>query len=444
MVSDALRIGMSGLLAAQKSIDVTAGNVANASTPGYTRQRVDQASSAIGQGGIGGVNILGVTRIRDVFADASWRSEASVSESANARADVLERAETSLGPLGENIASLLDSFFSAWNQLSTAPTDVAAREGVLGNAQALAAEYQRVHAALGAQVGDAKVYATSAVDEANGLFAQIARLNSSIAEAKQVNANASGLLDERDKAFDRIAELLGGNVRIGQNGEPQIQVSGFPVVQGDYPVKLEVLGDASPGNPLRVAIVGGNTLQIPGGRVGGILTAINIDLPNLEAKLDAAAAALKTTINAQHTAGFDLQGNPGLDLFVGTGAADLEVDPSMTASGLAASASGAAGDGNNALALAQLRLDPSPSSAANTVRTYIVELGAEIDSARRLAVVAETALTGTENIRQQSMGVNIDEEMVDLIRYQRAFQAAAQAIRVADEVLDTLINRMIR
>ena len=444
MTFDALRIGSTGMTAAQKALEVTANNVANASNDKYTRQKV--VLSSIGAASLdgGGVRVLTVTRVRDIFADASWRSEAATAEANSRRAEILSRAETALGPIGGGLTVLYDEFFSSWNQLALSPNDPAAREGVLNSANAIAQDYQRLYGDMSKQALDARTFADGTIVEVNSLLNEMAGLNSSIVQAQLSGTSHNEMLDTRDAVVDRLASLVGAKLSYDNSGSPLLTIGGYQAVTGSFPYHVEVRGDGSAGNPLRLGAVGGGDIQISGGELGGMFTGVNTDIANLRAQLDAAAMALKTQVNAQQALGFDAAGNPGGDLFAGTGAGDIALAVGVTGSSVAAGATANYGDGNNALAMAQLRQDTSPSSAVSMGRSYTVNLGAAVESARRLSDLAQGALDGTTLARQEAQGVNIDEELVELIRYQRAFQAAAKAVSVADEVLNTLINGIIR
>lgn len=444
MSFDAVRIGASGLNAAQKAIEVTSNNIANASNEKYTRQRVVLANIGAAVLDGGGVRVLSVTRARDIFADATWRSETGTAEASNRRADILARAEAAVGPLNAGLTTLYDEFFTSWNQLSLSPNDPAAREAVLNAANNIAQDYNRLHADMAKQAIDARTFADGTISEVNALLDQMAGLNSAITQASLSGTSHNELLDTRDSVVDRLSVLVGATLRYDDNGLPTLSIGGYQAVTGSHSYHVEVRGDGTSGNLLRLGAVNGGDIKVTGGQIGGAFTGINTDLAAMRVQLDSAAMALKTQVNAQQALGFDATSAAGVDMFAGTGAGDIAIAAGFTSSQVAAGSTPAYGDGNNALAMAKLRQDNSPTSAMTVARSYVVNLGAAVDGAVRTAQLAQSAIDGTTLSRQETQGVNIDEELVELIRYQRAYQAVAKAISVADEVLGTLVNGIIR
>ena len=443
---DQIRISSSGLMAAQKAMEVTSNNVANASNRSYTRQRVE-IGTLPSVDSSGGAHVLAVTRMRDVFADYTYRNQAGTAGAQQARADALSRAETAIGPIDAGLVAQYGEFYDHWNTLSISPSDLAAREAVLSSARQISGEYRRVDADLTQQVTDAAAFAEHGLEEANALLQEIATLNGVIAQARLGGADSSDLMDSRDAAADQLSGLTGATIRTSMDGRIEVKIGAATVVTGEYATTLSLAGDGSAGNPLRALLASGSDAGMTGGRIGGMLTAANTDIPALRVRLDAAANALRSQVDAQHQAGFGLDGSTGMSLFSGTSAATLGVNASVTAEKVAASAvnpAGGLGDGGNAMLVAAQRQDVSPSSAMARLRTYVVSVGSDVAGARRSAELAQTALDGIADARQEQIGVNVDEELVELIRYQRAFQASARAVAAADEVLDTLINRMLR
>ena len=443
---DTLRISSSGLLAAQKAMEITSNNVANAGNDKYSRQRVNLGALAAYNGSPSGVNVIGVDRMRDVFADATWRAEAGTSAAYEARAGALGRAEDSLGTTSDGLASVLDEFYRSWNTLSLSPGDPAARQSVVYKAISLTSDINRLDQDISAEVTNSFTFAAATLEEVNMLLGEVSALNAAVKQAENSGSAFNELSDSRDAVFDRLSQLAGARVITGASGQPEAVIGGLVATRGDYHSTLEVRGIGTAADPMRLGVVGGSDIDVQYGKLGGMVSAVNTDLAGLRTRLDATAMAIKTQFNTAHQAGFDIAGNPGGVLFSGTTASDFGLDAAITGDMLAASstATGLGGNGNNALTIADLANDTSSTGSVGMVRTYTVTLGAAVDAARRVASVSDDVLAGTSAARQEAQGVNIDEEMVDLIRYQRAFQASAQAVSIANEVLDTLINRMMR
>jgi len=182
-----------------------------------------------------------------------------------------------------------------------------------------------------------------------------------------------------------------------------------------------------------------NPVNLVGGRVGGILEALNTIIPEHANALDGVAATLISEVNAQHRAGFDLASNAGGDFFSGSTASTIGVaitDPSLVA---ASSSAGAVYDGSNADALAKI----SQSLAGPDVayRSLVVDLGVQSQTISSRLSTQTSITTQIDKARDSEAGVNLDEEMTSLLQYQRAYEAAARVITTIDQNLDVLINR---
>ncbi|MDP3714525.1 MAG: flagellar hook-associated protein FlgK [Mycobacteriales bacterium] len=448
MSFSSLGIGASALQAAQRAVEVAAHNVANSGTAGFTRQRLEVSTSTPTPGTAGmrgdgqrgtGVTVLSVERLRDRLADVAFRSEASITGAATARSSALDRAESVLGPYAEGTPEALSRFFAAWDQLSLTPQDPATRASVLAAGADLAAGLRSSAEELDAVVGEVTQRIDDQTQEADGLLGLVATLNQTIADATSSGQNPNDLYDQRDNALDRLSQLLGTRV-----------------VPGDDQTVEVWLGDTrlvSRGTSEGLAMGAGPTLTTatgaplsPRGEVGGYLSVVKVDLPSYRSQLDALALGLRDAVNAIHQQGFDRNGAAGGDFFSATSAGDLDLRAGLTGDEVAASATGAAADGNGAIAMARLRTTAAVGGATvgDAARAFAGRVGQAASDAARSARAAELGLGSAAQTRASLNGVNVDEEMVDLVRYQHSYEAAAKVIAIVDEMLDTLINRMGR
>ena len=442
-----LGTGVSGLTAAQRQMEVVSHNVANVNTPGYTRQRVELVTSLPAPGTYGvrgdgmrgtGVTVADVIRIRSELTDTAYRAEVAVGAGADARAEVLSRAEQVLGPVDAGLPSSLSAFWAAWDQLALAPTDEASRQGVLDAAAGIATQIRSAAAQLGRVEAETLAKAAESVDEVNRLADDIAVLNGAVADAIVGKQAPNDLLDQRDRLVDQLVALTGGTVRTGDLGSADVYVGNQAIVRG---VDVEHLR-LSPAAPAALTWATDTVPARAGGRVGALIELSQGTLPGLRAELDALAAGLRDTVNAAHAAGFDLDGAAGGPLFAATSAADLAVHPAVTTRRLAASAGGRPNDGNNALAVAGLRTAPAVGdrTVLQAVQGLAGRLGGMAANAARASDAAATVVGDLEMERAGISSVSINEEMADMVRFQRAYEAAARVMTVADEMLDRLIN----
>jgi flagellar hook-associated protein 1 FlgK len=442
-----LYVGYSGLNAAQRAVEVAAHNVANAGTTGYTRQRlaVHTAMPTPGTDGLRGdgmrgtgVNVMSIDRLRDRLADVSWRSEAGVEAVASARSDALSRTETALGSYADGAPEQLSSFLSAWDGLSRTPSDSAARSTVLSSGEALAAGLRSSAASLtavgtelGARIGDS-------VGELNGLLTQVATLNVAIERARVAGSDPNDLYDSRDNALDRITQLTGATVAQGDGDTVTVSVGDVALVDGPNAHAVSAEGTGAD----TALSVDGQAIA-PGGSLGGQLSVLKVDLPDYSSRLDAIAVGLRDAVNAVHSASTDLNGNPGGPFFTGDGAADLSV-ADLTEAQVAVSRTGQAQDGEGALAMSALRTSAAVGTA--TVSQALVAFGSRVGQAvtdaTRAATTAKSGLDSATLSRSSVDGVNVDEEMVDLVKYQHSYSAASRVISVVDSMLDEIINKM--
>jgi flagellar hook-associated protein 1 FlgK len=450
MSFSSLNIGASGLYAAQRSVEVASHNVANANNTTYTRQRVEIQSSIPTPGTAGmrgdgdrgtGVSVLDVTRLRDRLADISYRTESSISGAADARSDTLSRAETLLGAFGDGAPQSLSSFLASWNQLAMTPTDEAARTAVLAAGQQLADGLNAAANHLTTVTQEVGLRVSDGVSELNGLLSTVASLNDSIFQAGTETRSPNDLLDQRDAALDRISRLTGATITTGANGVVDISMGAVSLVSGFTAATVATSGT----DPVTVS-VGGTTTSF-GGEIGGYVATVGVDLPAYRAKLDALAVGLRDVVNAAHRAGTGADGSTGQDFFTGTGAGDLAVNAGLSTAGLAASQTGAAADGNNALTIAAaLRTGAAVGSqtVGDALRAFGSQIGQAAADAARNAGAATSSVAAATAARSSLNGVSVDEEMVDLVKFQHSYSACARVISVADGMLDTLINQMLR
>lgn len=450
-----LGIAFSGLRASQKAMEVVANNIANVNTEGYTRQRVELANArpvpgTFGRRGDGmrgmGVTIADVIRIRSTLADTSFRTESGVQASWSAQAEIMGRAEQVLGPVNGGAPKALADFFGGWEELSLQPDSPSARRVVIQAGETLAGSFRSAAANLGELRDGVAGQVRDTVDQVNRLAAQVANLNAGIADATNGQQSPNDLLDQRDRLLDQLSSLAGVTVRPAEMGTVDVYIGGRALVRGETVEKL-VAQNETP-ETIRWELDSPTAAAIePGGRLGGLAAGAQ-QLETLREELDDVANDLRMLVNEKHRQGYALDGPPatnGHDFFGGTGAAGLAV--SATTTTVAASKGSAATDGNHALDMAALRNEIFTGSGARTGKTPIDGLhafaarlgGLASDTASNAADSAEI-LKGLHQDRAQISSVSTDEEMADMVRFQRSYEASARLMTTIDEMLDRLIN----
>jgi flagellar hook-associated protein 1 FlgK len=437
-----LETSLRGLLAQQQALNTTSHNIANASTAGYSRQvAVFQASPAYsmpgvttapaGQGQIGtGVDVVGYQRIRDAFLDVQYRAQSMLQGQAQAQQDGLQQVQLAFNePTDSGISSLLSDYWGAWQNLSNNPEDMGTRQALAQSAASLADGFQSLSSQLTTLQSQTAQNVTDTINQANNLGTQIAQLNVTIQKITATGASPNDLLDQRDALIDQLSAL--GNVAVtnGVNGSVDVSFGGAALVASGTSATLAE----------------SDLTGLTAGKVQGLITLRDTTIPGYQAQLNTIASALITKTNAQSAAGFDLNGNAGGAFFTGTDASDIAVNPAVVSNPalIAASASGAVGDAGNALKMANMQTTPTIGAATiDAAYTQLVtQVGADVQQATN-QVDTTTALTNAlQNQRQSVSGVSLDEEMTNLITFQRGYQASARALSAMDDMLDQLINR---
>src|SRR5690349_19295891 len=430
-----LETSLRGLLAQQQALDTTSHNIANASTTGYSRQvAVFQASPAYtmpgvttapaGQGQIGtGVDVVGYQRIRDAFLDTQYRAQAMLQGQAQANQDGLQQVQLAFNePTDSGISSLLSNYWGAWQNLSNNPEDMGTRQALAQSAASLADGFQSLSSQL-------TTLQTQTAQKVNNLGTQIAQLNLTISKITATGNSPNDLLDQRDLLVDQLSAL--GNVAVtnGANGSVDISFGGASLVTAGTSATLAE----------------SDLTGLSAGKIQGLITLRDTTIPGYQAQLNTIASTLITKTNAQSAAGFDLSGTAGGAFFTGTDATNIAVNPAVVSNPalIAASATGAVGDAGNALKMADMQTTPTIGSATiDAAYTQLVtQVGADVQQATN-QVDTTTALTNAlQNQRQSVSGVSLDEEMTNLITFQRGYQASARALSAMDDMLDQLINR---
>jgi flagellar hook-associated protein 1 FlgK len=461
-----LNIGASALFATQRAVEVAGQNVANAAVDGYSRQVVQVTSAtptpgtSVGDRSDGmrgnGVVVTSVDRLRDQLADVAYRSEADADGYAGARSTTLDRAQSILGSVSDGVPATLDKFWAAFDALSNNPTDTAARNTVLNAGSEISRAIRDASSQLGSLTSDAATQVSGDVTSINNLATQVAKLNKSILDAKTAGQSPNDLLDSRDRAIDQLHKLAGVTTHENSLGVVDVYIGSRSLVRGEQTTPLKSGVPAGGGAPTVTWSDDGSSVT-PGGEVGGYLSVTNVDLPGLKSMLDSVAKGLISAVNTVHAGGYGLppggtgtSTTTGTPFFSGTDASNVDLAAGLTATTLAASASGAANDGNNAIALAALRgktnavtlPDGTTASVGDALRAVGGKLGSLASAAAATHSATNTAVSSADKARASANGVSVDEEMVDLVKWQHAYSAAAKVISTADSMLDTLINRL--
>ncbi len=475
-----LSILASGLDADTAELDTASNNLSNINTPGYAREAVELAPVGAAeplQSG-GGVTITSVEALTDaVYGSANVAAE-GVQGAANQANEVMQSVEAIFPePDATGLAAQLSTFWSDLSSLAATPNQQGAQQSVATAAQNLAstlnsssAQLSQLTSSLSAEVG------TGANDggtlaQANGLLTQIASLNVGIVAGNAGGQDPNSLSDEQRADVDQLAGLLGVSTSTAPDGSLTVSLGGIQLVSGDVAQTMVTSGSAATGD-LAVTTSSGAPVTA-GGSIGATLSAVNTVLPGYQAQLSSVANSLADSVNSLQAGGMDANGDPGSaiaggyagtvlpNIFVDGGsgstytatssaAATITVSSAYSADPSLIATAAAPGPGNanvigtptldatNAQAMAALA-----SSTAGPDALYqglIGALGTEAANASNTATSATNLATTAANNLASVSGVNENEEEIDVLTAQNAFQAASQAVNAIVQSFQSLLQ----
>ena len=458
-LTSGISIALQAVLTQSQVLEITEHNIANASTPGYRRQSalltasVPDSINGAGYGSIGagqrgnGVTIERIQRFNLEFFDGRYRSVSAEMNYWDAQSHILNQLEPMLAETTEDgLLPKLDQFWAGWQSLSNDPTNTSLRTVLLDDAASLANAFNRRATQITQLRRDQNQVIASQVDVINSLADQVAHLNGEIARVLSIGEQPNDLMDKRDMALDQLAELTGAVTFAQKDGETMVSVGGHVLVVGHDTFKLETRPNTVDSSVLDVYWPNNQKLDPPSGELKGTLEVRRI-LDDQLTGLNTFAAGLISQVNASHTAGFDLNNNPGMAFFDGTDAASIKINPLLDAASIVtSSATDEAGNNDIALQIAGLKTVKGMNSGADTLNEFY---NAQITN---LAVTTKRAADNTyqhglvakalSDQRESVAGVNLDEEAANMAKAQKAYQAAARVMTAYDDLLDTIINRM--
>ena len=443
MSSDLLSIASSGAKAARTALDVTAQNIANASTDGYVRRSVSLQEVA-SAGGIGqaadvslsGVRVEGVVRNADLFRQAEVRRTNSDSSRASAEVSGLENIESAIEQ--SNVFSAISGFESSLLQLTSDPVDDSLRTAVVEDARTMTQALNIASTSLEAAGEVLRFEAADSVDQVNLLAGELARVNLRLSRASDSSSDQTALLDRRDLLLKKLSDYTDISTSISTNETVEVRLggsSGSLLVSGgdSYAFAMDTAADGTIS-----FTVDGSAVALSGGSLTGKGQALE-KLVDIRGQLDTIATDFISVVNNAQTNGIDLDGNAGQAMFSGTGAADIALafsDGSL----LATAPTGAGADSRDSSNLTALRNALDTSDPAGAMDALIFDISSTV-AGRTVTRDALQSIADTASLTLQSQaGVDLDQEAVNLIRYQQAFQANGRAMQVATELFDTLLG----
>jgi len=311
-------IGLSGLDAARKGLDVIGNNIANAATEGYHRQSLILTPSSVRpEGGItigGGVSIEGITRLMDTFIELEILSQQSTLGQVSQEAQILSSIESAFGELGSNtndtgLNAAINKFFSAISDLSAHPASAIYQNAVLSAAEEMAGKFRTLGNFLDNLQSQIRLQSETVVSQINSISAQIAELNGQIQDIEMGGSDANNLLDQRDQLINQLSQLVGVQTQQRDFGVVDVDINGIPIVMGTTIIQLET-GLNSDGL-LGVTPAGAYNYQtnMTGGQLAALLTLQNTTISDIKSSIDTLALTLISQVNQYHCQGVGSDGS---------------------------------------------------------------------------------------------------------------------------------------
>jgi flagellar hook-associated protein 1 FlgK len=462
-----LYIGLSGLDASQTSMDLIGQNLANASTPGYVDEEVELKTVGAGQATGpniapdatvgGGVDVVGVNRLSNVFLQSQMLAGQSASSGLEAQQSALTSIQTSFPePANQGaLSTQLTTYWNDWSQVANTPGDSGARNVLIDQGTALANSIQQASSDITAVSASATQQLSATVTSVNQLTSQIATLNQSIASVGSQEPDGA-LLDKRDTLMSQLSQDINIRIAPAADGTDTIYSGNVALVEGANSQALAVSGSGA-GTQVVSAADGSNT-NASGGTIGGLLSVLTVSAPNYQSQLDTVANGLIKSVNQLQSQGVDLTGATGSPFFTGTGAANIAVALTSPDQVAAASASSPVPtdpstnlDGSNAAAVAELAtantVTIGSGSTATTIPTadaaytsFVAGLGSDVARITSQTSAQSQVSTAASSAYQSQTGVDTNQELTELIQYQNSYTASAKYISTVQTNTQTLLS----
>ncbi len=452
----ALNSGRTSLQTNQKAIEITGLNIANVNTEGYSRQTPNLSpypALAFGDFFTGtGVTVGSIERSHDVFLDGQIKSKSADVGLEGSMSHPLAELERVTGIGDGSLADEFDQFFDAWRQLSTNPGGEIERQMVLQQGELIGNSFNNIYNETQGVVKNINNTITSKIDGVNLRLDEVAQLNNRISALEMSGQDANSDRDRRDLLLKDLSESIGATSFETSTGTTSVQLSnGMPLVEGDKATHIVAV---HAGTDVNLELDFGTT-SIPldrtalGGEFRGLYDVRDVMIPDVVDRLDQLAYTFATTVNTQHQLGTDLNGNLGQDFFVQPAAvagssSSLQMNIASTAE-IAAGTSDAPGDNTNALSLLQLEQQQQADFGGND--TFVsfygkisATVGVETARNRQAQQGYEDSLIQLQNLRDGIDGVSLEDEMINLMQYQKGFEASAKFLATVDEMMGTLLT----
>lgn len=447
------QIGYSGVRASQIALSATGQNIANVNTPGFSRLAPDLQSlggqSAVSIGG--GVQVSSIRRLSTDFHNQQlWRATTD-KEYFNTSQQYLTALEGLIDSEGSSVSVGLDNFFAALSEASSTPESVTLRQQIISESKQLAQRFNGLNANIGTQLNALQGQRVAMVNEINGLSGNIADLNLQIRELESSGRDTATLRDYRENLVKDLSQYAGIRVQEASDGTLEVSLAnGQPLVAGTTAGQLKVQANLA-GEQDVTLVFAKTTFALEqnglGGSLGGLHQMEYGALRPAQQDLHDMASAVATMVNDILSTGFDLNGNPGQPLFVynaGSTSGMLDVNALGAPELALSSTAGEVGNNKTLLALLELKtaaIDVAGNSVPlNDAYAGLVGRVASASRQNQADLKAATTVTAQAQAQRDSVSaVNLDEEAVNLMAYEQAYQANMKVISTSNDLFNAVL-----
>jgi flagellar hook-associated protein 1 FlgK len=448
-LSSIFSIARSSLFAHQQALAVTSANLANANNPNYSRQVAlfsttppdYRARFTFGTG----VAVDDVLRIRNNVTDIQIRANNQHYFDADKRSTVLSQIESLFSEPNEyGLSNLMAKFFNSWDELGVEPQSLSLRTGVVQSAQLLSEKISSIHQGIAQTKLDVRAEAKEVTANINTIIKQLHTVNKQLYDASVVKNNVNDLVDTRDALLEQLSQYANINVAIDENNVANVSVGGVFAVDGLHFKQFNLTQD---GDKLKLTTDDdAASASLTGGTLNALIDMHNNELPNQLETLDNLASNLMDSVNEIHKTGYTFTDPTitGLNFFESYENGVLKINQDIVDDPfyLAVSEDGTPGNNNIAIKLAELKNSQimDGKTLAESYSDFISGIANEINLQEQNAESYSLVLNQLEETKIEYSGVSTDEEMMNVMKYQRSYDAAAKLISVADDLLETLLT----
>ncbi|HKJ80492.1 MAG TPA: flagellar hook-associated protein FlgK [Ignavibacteriaceae bacterium] len=448
-LSNIFDIATRSLSVYQGALDVTAQNISNASNPDYSRQTVVLGTETPQQlGGFlwgTGVKLEDISRVNNALTDQQIRDNNSKYSNYNESNVTLGQVQNLLNePSDQGISSLTTAFLNSWQQLSVTPNSVSLRQNVVQAAQSLSDQIQTVRQGMDSVQTSLKTQISSDVNSINSDLQQIQSLNAQIFQLQTAGQSPNDLLDTRDKVINDLSNQVNINVNFDSQNMANISIGG--VFAADKVTAVQFKTSLQNGKLAVTTKDGAVRLNLTGGQLYADTNVYNNKIPSYENSLDTFVNNLMQDVNSQHASGYTLDNPPqtGINFFDSYSNGTLKINSQILndPNKIAVSSDGTSGNGDIALNIAGLSTQKQSDGTTllDNYSSLVSQIGTDVQSATNTANSYNLVSQQLQQQKASYSGVSVDEEMTNVIQYQKSYTASAKLITVADQMLQTLLD----